>query len=305
MTYLGSLVAISIISIANSLANSTTVNLAKVAEVLPGQVVHAVQPLHPALEYLLYVPESAPSDSPILVVVHGISRSADEQISFFIPFAEAHGFTLVAPYFSEEDYPDYQRLGRRGRGLRADLALEQLLTTLPRSLENERVFLFGFSGGAQFVHRFVMAHSEQVIAAVVAAAGWYTFPDSSVAYPYGLRLDGTLPAVQMNPGGFLEVPTLAVVGSDDTDRDANLRRSRAIDRRQGRNRVERAQRWIAEMSEAAERRTLETPFRLAILEDCDHSFENCMNTGMGELIFDFIVRGYQEFSITTESKING
>lgn len=253
-----------------------------------GRILRKTQVELPALDYLLYIPKSAPQNPPVLVVVHGLSRDAQEQVDQFRPFAEQHGFVLIAPHFTEADYPDFQRLGRRGRGLRADLALQNLLSNLPFESAGEGVFLFGYSGGAQFAHRFLMAHPEQVKAAVVAAAGWYTLPDAAVAYPYGLRIDGSLPAVRLRPGQFLKVPVLTLVGEDDTERDENLRRSRSLDKQQGRTRVDRATRWVDKMGAAAQRHDLNTVYRLAVLNNAGHSFEDCMRAGMGKAVFKFI-----------------
>lgn len=260
----------------------------KLAALPSGRIIHGTKTEHPALDYLLYVADSAPHEPPVLVLVHGISRDAQEQIDLFKPFADEHGFALVAPHFTKYDYPDFQRLGRRGRGLRADIALQQLLKTLPFKSTADGVYLFGYSGGAQFAHRFLMAHPEQVKAAIVAAAGWYTLPDASVGYPYGLRMNGSLPAVSLRPGQFLRVPVLTLVGEDDTERDKNLRRSKSLDRAQGRTRVERARRWVDEMSAAAQRHDLRTVYRFQLLNNAGHSFEDCIRAGMGKAIFEFI-----------------
>ena len=46
-----------------------------------------------------------------------------------------------------------------------------------------RVDLVGFSGGAQFAHRFAMLYPGCVRRVVVAAAGWYTYIDPSRPFP--------------------------------------------------------------------------------------------------------------------------
>ena len=55
------------------------------------------------------------------------------------------------------------------------------------SLESEKYNLFGFSAGAQFVHRFIQFKPDARFDKVVAgAAGWYTVPDNSIPFPYGI-----------------------------------------------------------------------------------------------------------------------
>src|SRR4029077_13358351 len=74
----------------------------------------------PQQQYLLYLPARITPGAPVFVTVHGISRNVDEHATLFAPFAEARGVVLVAPAFTEADNEDYQRVGRGGRGVRAD-----------------------------------------------------------------------------------------------------------------------------------------------------------------------------------------
>ena len=258
---------------------------------IQGEVVEASLPGRPPLDYCLFVPADASRDVLLLVAIHGISRNAREQAESFAPLAARHGFSVVAPHFDERAYDDYQRLGRRGRGARADAALGRLIDELERrGVAPKEIFLFGYSGGGQFVHRYVMAHPEGVRAGIVTAAGWYTFPDPSADYPYGIRVAAELPGVLFRPSAFLRVPMLAVVGDDDRERDENLRRFRVLDRRQGRNRVERAERWVGAMRTAAREREMQPRVELAMLEGAGHSFADSMQAGLGEVVVDYLIR---------------
>lgn len=255
------------------------------------EIVEASRTRGSPLDYFLFVPAGASPDLPLLVAIHGISRNAREQAALFSPLATRNGFSVLAPRFDEDEYRDYQRLGRPGRGRRADAALDSLLAELQRTgVASREIFLFGYSGGGQFVHRYGMAHPERVRGVIVAAAGWYTFPDPSLDYPYGIRVDAELPGVHLRPKDFLRVPMLAVVGDDDRDRDESLRRSRALDRQQGRNRVERARRWVRAMRTAAREREMHPRVELATLDGAGHSFEESMRAGLGELVVDYLNR---------------
>jgi pimeloyl-ACP methyl ester carboxylesterase len=226
----------------------------------------------------------------MVACIHGISRDAEEQVRLLAPFADRHGFGLLAPVFEAEVWSDYQRLGRRGRGPRADLALQALLAECsPSGLREEGgELLIGFSGGAQFVHRYAMAHARRVRAAVVASAGWYTLPDSDRAYPQGLRVAGDLAGVRFELRALLAVAMRVFVGGADVDRDESLRRSRAIDRRQGRHRVERAERFVRAMERAARKAGVDPRIRLDRLRHAGHSFEACVDAGLGERAFRFL-----------------
>lgn len=243
------------------------------------------------LAYHIHVPERAVREgaASVVVAVHGIARDAREQLTRFAAFAEERGHVLVAPRFDTARDGDYQRLGRRGRGRRADLALDHALARIAEEtgIRFRRRHLFGFSGGGQFVHRYLMSRPDGVDAAVVAAAGWYTFPDARSPYPYGLRTDGALAGVRMDPAAFLRVPVLVVVGRLDVERDESIRTSEAIDQRQGRTRIERAQRWVAAMRAAARARGIGSRHELLLLERAGHSFADCVDAGLARATFDF------------------
>src|SRR5262245_36291413 len=197
-------------------------------------------------EYLLYVPGRGGRGARVFVDVHGISRNVDEHAALFTPYAERYGVVLVAPSFTKAGHPGYQWLEPENGGRRADLDLETILREVHEltGARTDSLYLFGFSGGAQFAHRYVLAHPDRVAAAAIGAAGWYTFPDSLTAYPYGLAPGPGLSGVRFEPRRFLRVPMTVFVGIEDV-RDASLRRNADVDRQQGTTRRERAQRWVA------------------------------------------------------------
>ncbi|MDJ0852902.1 MAG: hypothetical protein QNK04_31415 [Myxococcota bacterium] len=242
----------------------------------------------PDVDYFAFRPASARAGARVVVAVHGISEHAAGHARALSHLAERHGVIVVAPHFNQPDFRDYQRLGRLGRGARADRALERVLDELSLSTgaSTERFFLFGFSGGAQFAHRYVMAHPRRVVSAALASAGWYTWPDRKQAYPYGLKRIRRLHDLEFEPDAFLRVPILLTVGDQDTERDPALRTSEALDRQQGRNRAERAAGWARAMKRAALERGLPANVTLKTIPEADHSFPNCIALGLGELVFE-------------------
>src|SRR5262245_31410161 len=227
----------------------------------------------PFQEYFLYVPDSATAGAPALVSVHGISRNAHEQAVVFSNLCDQRGTVLVVPVFTAEQHKDYQRLGRRRRGDRVDLLLDRFLSEAASlcGADVAQVYMFGFSAGAQFVHRYLMAHPHRVARAAVAASGWYTFPDPARRYPYGIRPGRSLPGVDFNPERFLRVPVEVLVGTDDIG-VSNLRRGPRIDAQQGTSRVERARNWVASMRAAATEFGLRPRVSLTEVPGIDHSF---------------------------------
>ena len=245
-------------------------------------------------QYFLYVPQRGGANAPVFVTVHGISRNAREHAERFASFAERYGVVLIAPYFSHERFPDYQRLGRKGKGARADLALDSIVAEVGRltGAQTGKLFLFGYSGGAQFVHRYALAHPERVAKVALGAAGWYTFPDPTVKYPKGIAQAKSLPDITFDSARFLTIPTCVLVGERDVRQDVALNKSPAIAQQQGATRLERGGQWIAAMTRAAAAHGLDTPYTFHTLPRSRHSFTKSMGRGkMGEMVFDCLFGG--------------
>ena len=241
--------------------------------------------------YYLYIPQSAGERPPLLVSVHGISRNARQHAQLLAPMAEKYGVIVLAPLFSARQFPDYQRLGRLKRGARADLALDRIVGEVLNltGADSRRLYLFGYSGGGQFVHRYAMAHPERVAGAVIGAAGWYTLPEERSAFPLGVSPCRDMPNLRFDCKSFLRVPMSVIIGDRDTERDAGLNKSQKIDRLQGRNRYQRAQTWVKIMNWAARSHGLPEHFEVETLPGVDHSFEKAVARGaMHERIFVYL-----------------
>jgi hypothetical protein len=250
-----------------------------------------------ATAYHYYRSSCPKTDVPLMVAVHGIRRRAKLQARLFAPFIESIGGTLVAPLFRRKRYADYQRLGRPGLGQRADLALKRILDEVGSmtGVSTRSIVMFGYSGGGQFVHRFAMAYPRQVLGMAIAAPGWYTFPNRDLPYPEGIGPCEDLPDVFLDPGRFLQIPTLVLVGEHDRTRDQTLNRTGKLDARQGKTRIERARKWTAAMETAALQYNYETKIKFCIVPGCGHSFEKCMSDGkMGHRVINFLYKGFRE-----------
>ncbi len=196
------------------------------------------------------------SGLPPLVVLHGISRNADELVALFRPAAERSGRIVIVPHFAQSAWPHFQRPCRAARPDQALLALLAHLAAIDPSLAGQ-VDLFGHSGGAQLAHRFAMLYPHKVARLHLAAAGWYCLPDSSMAYPYGLGVDAAPVSLtwarrhrQALPA-FLRLPVRLYVGTADDQRDDALRQSPQLDRGQGPTRIARAETYVARFRAAA------------------------------------------------------
>ena len=223
------------------------------------------------LHYQLYLPQALDPSRPVLTAVHGISRNPDDWMKLFRKVADEQGTALLAPLFDQARFGDFQRLGRHGRGQRADHALISVLDRLDELYGiQSKMALFGFSGGAQFAHRFSMVHGARVSSLVLGASGWYTWPDPDTAFPYGTRPVGSLPGVNFDFETLLRIPTRVLVGSDDVVRDQSLNCRKRIDKVQGKTRRERAENWVSAMRSLARERNLPDLMDLQFLPDTGH-----------------------------------
>lgn len=121
-------------------------------------------PGKPDREYFALCPTGVVPGTPALVMVHGISRNAIEHLLRFAPLARQCGVPLIAPLFERAAYGAYQQLVDPETGVRADLALFDILDHAAGlwPIDSARFRIFGFSGGSQFAHRFTFVHPHRV-----------------------------------------------------------------------------------------------------------------------------------------------
>jgi len=151
------------------------------------------------------------------------------------------------------------------------------------------IHIFGFSGGGQFTHRYAMFYPKRVAKMVLAAPGWYSFPDPEQKYPYGIKSSRDWPNLSFAMDKFLQIPTLVLVGQEDDLRDADLNKTRAIDAYQGLNRIERAEHWTAAAKALGRSYDISTDFRLEQVPKASHAYESYLaHPPFAENVFDFL-----------------
>jgi pimeloyl-ACP methyl ester carboxylesterase len=244
----------------------------------------------PPLSYRAFMPQTGWHRNP-LVVVHGTGRGATRQFRAFLPTAIARGVPLIAPIFPPERFSGYQSLAGADGPLSAMGAFVDTLSDADWHLRmpTDQVDLLGFSGGAQFVHRFAMLAPSRVRCAVVVSAGWYTYLDADRPFPRGAAASPRSGGQPIDVDAFLQIPMHVLVGERDVERDANLRMSESVDRRQGPNRLTRALRWLDHLEEAANLRGLPPRASFDLLPDTGHSFSEAVERGaLVVRAFDFL-----------------
>lgn len=191
---------------------------------LTGSTVFFTCSLDVRFSYCLYVPRAyrARGDRlPLVVSVHGASRTAEIYRDAFVDFAEEYQCVVLAPLIpmtpsdlhSIHNYKELHYAGTRYD--QVVLAMVEEVADL-WNLNAERFFLFGFSAGGQFAHRFAYMHPDRLAAVSAGAPGRITRPDPTMRWPDGLagaaKLFGTAPDLAALAG----VPLQLVVGAEDT-----------------------------------------------------------------------------------------
>jgi hypothetical protein len=257
----------------------------------PGKIYHRTIDGISQTNYIVYTPKESGDEPRIMYAIHGISRNAIEQIEGFIPQAERYRAVIIAPLFPKTDFPRYQQLGTSVNQERADIAFNQVLQDAHEWLKipPAPMHLFGFSGGGQFVHRYALFYPKRVARMVLAAPGWYSFPDPERKYPYGIKSSRNWPNLTFAMDRFLQIPTLVMVGEEDDLRDSDLNKARDIDSFQGLNRIERAEHWTAAARALGRSYDISTDFRLVQVPNASHAYLSYLtHPPFADNIFSFL-----------------
>ncbi len=219
-----------------------------------------------------YRPKGFTPDTPILFVMHGVKRNADDYRDNWIGLADKYGLLIVAPEFSQATFPKswHYNLGNVMARSGSDGALvpvpetkwsfpiiDRIFEQVRQSTGSRRTTfsIFGHSAGAQFVHRYMtFTGGPKVDLAICANAGWYTLPTDGEAFPYGLG--GThLPPDRLKAAFAKTV--IILLGDMDIVQDRNFRMTPEA-MRQGPTRFDRGKFYFAAAKREAE--TLGVPF---------------------------------------------
>lgn len=168
----------------------------------------------------MYVPDEIQR---ICVYVHGTYRDAALYRDHLSDFAIRNRVLLACPLFpagliDPDDVDNYKNL--LFRGIRFDLILLDMLEEIRERYDvaNDRFMLGGFSGGAQFAHRFAYLHPGYVQALSLAAPGRVTLLDDSLDWWSGIRDVEQLFGQVIDAGALRGMPIQLLIGeNDDSD----------------------------------------------------------------------------------------
>jgi poly(3-hydroxybutyrate) depolymerase len=203
--------------------------------------------------YTLYVPASfrphQASGARVLVVVHGSERAPEAARDLFADLAEETGCIVLAPLFpmavtDQEEIHNYLFLSFEG--IRFDRILLSMVAEVADrfGVPDDGLWLAGFSGGGQFVHRFAYLHASRLAAVSIGAPGLVNTLDPQRYWHIGVRDVAQRFGQQVDLTGLRRLKVQVVVGSADTSNDFQISPGDALYadgvNETGSNRVERA-----------------------------------------------------------------
>ncbi|MCB9333957.1 MAG: hypothetical protein H6574_23120 [Lewinellaceae bacterium] len=144
-------------------------------------------------------------------MIHGASRAAEGYHAVWSPIAEQYNALLVVPYFAKDAGFSTSDQFNLGNVFQLD-SLDQILATNPEPdwsyslieplfdvVRKKRVIVaksiasMAIRPAASSCTVFIFKEKNRVKRAVCANAGWYTMPDESIRFPYGLGGTGIDP----------------------------------------------------------------------------------------------------------------
>ncbi|MFK7888229.1 MAG: hypothetical protein AB8G16_15315 [Gammaproteobacteria bacterium] len=267
----------------------------------------ATQKLDPGLSHLwfndwagpevpvwVYVPHSAnPKSAPIMFMLHGAKRGAARYLSEWDNLAEEHGFIVVAPEFTRDNFATSRRYNsgnvfekdgtRNPENVWSFSAIEPIFDRIKADLGSAQTHytMFGHSAGSQFVHRFMFYKTDtRAKRFLLANAGWYTMPDRQQNHPYGLRNTGVS---QAHLEHILKSDVVVLLGDQDNDAAHESLRRTPEANVQGPHRFARGQSFFAAGKRLAQEQGIQFGWRLRVVPGVAHS-----NGGIAQAAFDLV-----------------
>jgi hypothetical protein len=240
-----------------------------------------------ALRVFYHIPVTKTPSTKIMMVFHGANRNASDYRNTLIAKSNEYNFIVIVPEFSEANFPggDQYNLGNvyvDGDNPTANTlnpesewafsVIEPLFDYVKTQLgnTNNTYKIFGHSAGAQFAHRFLMFKpNNRAVKTVLSAAGWYTFPDLTIGFPYGFNN-----SILQNSSRdiFLSKIITVQIGENDNNPNASgLRRNEIVDM-QGTNRLDRAVNFFDFCEQSAQALNIDFNWSFSLRPNANHDY---------------------------------
>tara|TARA_B100000401_G_scaffold204808_1_gene138218 strand:+ start:640 stop:1494 length:855 start_codon:yes stop_codon:yes gene_type:complete len=234
----------------------------------------------PDVELYYKLPNEINNNTKLIFVIHGASRDVKRYLEAWLEQSKDKNVILVAPFFSKDSFQYYNTLGLASSSGKTFKNSKTKLTNSISSfftffkskydLKTETYRIFGFSGGSQFVHRYMMyGTDERVELAAIGSAGWYTFLNNE-PFPFGIT---NMPVDKNRLDWFLSKEVLFIVGKNDNDPNHSSLNSNYGAKKQGAHRHQRGESYFNNLINYAEINGMPFRWRFRSVEGLDHNIE--------------------------------
>lgn len=227
-----------------------------------------------------YLPDGWTDADPVLFVMHGMGRNAEDYLDTWTLAADSKRTLLIAPEFdnrfSRYVTRDYQEGNVKSVFGQANPEEEWAFTVIGNivdRLNTENGWsiaaydMFGHSAGGQFVQRMVMLKPDARIRRAIAAnAGSYTFIDEAVSYPYGLK------SVPHDMPKSLGTDLVILLGEQDNTATQGRLDTSSRAMAQGEHRLQRGTAFFNSAQEYAAENGLPSNWSLEIVPGVGHDY---------------------------------
>jgi poly(3-hydroxybutyrate) depolymerase len=207
-----------------------------------------------AITVFTYKPKNY-AGGPILLVFHGMSRTAEHYVHYAAPLADKRGLLVIAPLFDTNHFPGrvYNLGGVKVDGEvlpRAEWVYQRVPEIIKTVRERESktdlpYYMIGHSAGAQFVMRYAALMPAGALRMVSANPGSDLFPRRDWDFGYGF---GDLPPELSDDAAmqrYLAAPFTLYLGTADDDPNHPELDRTAAGEREGKFRLERGRNCFA------------------------------------------------------------
>ena len=234
----------------------------------------------PDVELYYKLPNEINNDTKLIFVIHGASRDVKRYLEAWLEQSKDKNVILVAPFFSKDSFKYYNTLGLASSSGETFKNSKTKLTNSISSfftffkskydLKTETYRIFGFSGGSQFVHRYMMyGKDERVEMAAIGSAGWYTFLNNE-PFPFGIT---NMPVDKKRLDWFLSREVLFILGKNDNDPNHFSLNSNYGAKKQGAHRHQRGESYFNNLINYADINEVPFRWRFRSVEGLDHNIE--------------------------------
>ncbi len=231
-----------------------------------------------------YKPTGWTDTNRILFVMHGMNRNAEDYLDAWIQIAEDNKLLLIAPEFANRNYMQVSRDYQEGnvfsvygkinpKELWAFSVVENIFDTIIQTnrFNSDSYDIFGHSGGAQFVHRMIVLFPENRINIAIAAnAGFYTFIDPFVRFPYGIK---DIPTTLDSTRKSFQSSLIILLGEEDDNPYHNSLRQTRKAKNQGKHRLERGTNFYENSLEFAKKHHMDFNWQFDTIPNVGHSYK--------------------------------